>query len=71
VATIQVDLPTPHPKQQQVIDESARFNVVVCGRRFGKKYARAEPFDHAGPRGEAGGLVLADIPDDERDLERT
>jgi hypothetical protein len=36
VATTQIDLPEPHPKQQQVIDESTRFNVVVSGRRFGK-----------------------------------
>jgi hypothetical protein len=33
---IRVALPTPHPAQQQVIDEAARFNVVACGRRFGK-----------------------------------
>jgi phage terminase large subunit-like protein len=32
----QVTLPQPHPAQQRVIDEAARFNVVVCGRRFGK-----------------------------------
>jgi phage terminase large subunit-like protein len=31
-----VTLPKPHPAQEQVIDEAARFNVVVCGRRFGK-----------------------------------
>jgi hypothetical protein len=36
VATIQIDLPKPHPTQQQVIDESARFNAVVCGRRWEK-----------------------------------
>jgi phage terminase large subunit-like protein len=31
-----VQLPRPHPAQATVIDEAARFNVVVCGRRFGK-----------------------------------
>jgi hypothetical protein len=31
-----VPLPRPHRAQQQVIDEAARFNAVVCGRRFGK-----------------------------------
>jgi hypothetical protein len=31
-----VSLPRPHRCQQTVIDEAKRFNVVVCGRRFGK-----------------------------------
>jgi hypothetical protein len=29
-------LPKPHLAQQQVIDGSKRFNVVCCGRRWGK-----------------------------------
>jgi hypothetical protein len=29
-------LPKPHPAQQQVIDRSKRFNVLCCGRRWGK-----------------------------------
>jgi hypothetical protein len=29
-------LPTPHPAQQQIIREAKRFNVLACGRRFGK-----------------------------------
>jgi hypothetical protein len=29
-------LAKPHAAQQQVIDEAARFNVVACGRRWGK-----------------------------------
>jgi hypothetical protein len=29
-------LPRPHAAQQQVIDEAARFNIVCCGRRWGK-----------------------------------
>ena len=36
VRTVQVELPRPHPAQQQVIDEARRFNVVCCGRRWGK-----------------------------------
>ncbi len=36
MAAVQVDLPKPHPKQQEVIDSAHRFNVVACGRRFGK-----------------------------------
>jgi phage terminase large subunit-like protein len=31
-----VVLPIPHPAQRQVMDEAARFNVVVGGRRVGK-----------------------------------
>lgn len=33
---LRVELPRPHSAQQRVIDESARWNVVNCGRRFGK-----------------------------------
>ena len=29
-------LPKPHPAQQRVMDEAKRFNVVCCGRRWGK-----------------------------------
>src|SRR5215471_1052996 len=29
-------LPKPHAAQQQVIDTARRFNVVDCGRRWGK-----------------------------------
>jgi hypothetical protein len=29
-------LPKPHPAQQQVIDAAKRFNVLCCGRKFGK-----------------------------------
>jgi hypothetical protein len=31
-----VSLPQRHPGQQRVVDESERFNVLECGRRFGK-----------------------------------
>lgn len=31
-----ITLPRPHPAQQRIIDEARRFNVVNCGRRFGK-----------------------------------
>jgi hypothetical protein len=34
--TIQIHLPRPHAGQQRVIDEAGRFNVLECGRRFGK-----------------------------------
>lgn len=34
--TVTVELATLHPGQLQVVRESARFNVVCCGRRWGK-----------------------------------
>jgi len=34
--TVQVFLPKPHPAQQAVIDNPARFNVLAWGRRAGK-----------------------------------
>jgi hypothetical protein len=35
-STLAINLPEPHDGQQQVIDEAKRFNVLQCGRRFGK-----------------------------------
>jgi len=34
--TVKLTLPRPHPGQMTVIREARRFNVVNCGRRFGK-----------------------------------
>lgn len=34
--TVNLTLPRPHPGQMTVIREARRFNVVNCGRRFGK-----------------------------------
>ncbi len=31
-----IDLPAPHPAQQQILRSRARYRVVACGRRFGK-----------------------------------
>lgn len=31
-----VRLPRPHPGQRAILKESARFNVICCGRRWGK-----------------------------------
>ena len=28
----------PHAKQREIIDNRNRFNVIRCGRRFGKSY---------------------------------
>lgn len=33
---IVLTLPRPHASQQRVLEEAARFNVVSCGRRWGK-----------------------------------
>jgi hypothetical protein len=35
-STFQIKLPRPHGGQRQVIAEAKRFNVLQCGRRFGK-----------------------------------
>jgi hypothetical protein len=34
--TIDITLPRLHPKQQEIRDKATRFNVLSCGRRFGK-----------------------------------
>ena len=34
--TINLTLPRRHEAQQHIVDTSTRFNVVACGRRFGK-----------------------------------
>src|SRR5690242_10504377 len=34
--TIRLTLPKPHAGQQTILREKKRFNVVDCGRRFGK-----------------------------------
>jgi hypothetical protein len=34
--TVQIELDRPHDGQQRVIGEAKRFNVLQCGRRFGK-----------------------------------
>lgn len=34
--TITIRLTRPHPAQRRVLSEAARFNVVACGRRWGK-----------------------------------
>ena len=34
---IKLQLPLPHPAQRQVIQQAKRFNVVCCGRRWGRQ----------------------------------
>jgi hypothetical protein len=33
---IRLKLPRPHPGQREIIDNARRFNVIDCGRRWGK-----------------------------------
>src|SRR5260370_39806567 len=33
---IGLNLPTPHAAQAEIIQKARRFNVLCCGRRFGK-----------------------------------
>lgn len=33
---IEIEVPALHPAQQRIVDEARRFNVLACGRRFGK-----------------------------------
>jgi hypothetical protein len=35
-STIQIELPAHHAAQRQVLDGARRFNVLACGRRWGK-----------------------------------
>ena len=35
-AMIRARLPRPHPNQEKVLGEAARWNTVACGRRWGK-----------------------------------
>lgn len=42
MAQVTVKLPKLHPAQQKIINESRRYNVAVCGRRFGKTFMSAD-----------------------------
>ena len=36
--SIKIQLTRPHPGQSRLLRESRRYNVAVCGRRFGKTH---------------------------------
>lgn len=38
----QIELPSLHPAQHKLLAESRRYNVAVCGRRFGKTFLAAD-----------------------------
>ena len=45
---MRIELPEPHINQQVILDSSARFRVVMCGRRFGKsELSQIEIISHA------------------------
>ena len=45
---MRIELPEPHINQQRILDSSARFRVVMCGRRFGKsELSQIEIISHA------------------------
>lgn len=50
--TVQLTLPTPHPAQQKIIAEAKRFNVVCCGRRWGKTTLGQDRLVHPALRGK-------------------
>ena len=38
----QIELPSLHPAQHKLLADSRRYNVAVCGRRFGKTFLAAD-----------------------------
>jgi hypothetical protein len=48
---IGLSLPTPHKAQMKLIDEAKRFNVVCCGRRFGKTVLGIDRLIHQALKG--------------------
>src|ERR1700731_3661726 len=50
--TIELSLPAPHPGQLAVIQQSKRFNVVCCGRRWGKTVLGMDRLIHAALQGK-------------------
>lgn len=50
---IPVELKTPHPKQQEFLDNRRRFNALKCGRRFGKTELCQELISEIIERGES------------------
>ena len=71
---ITVTLPRPHPAQARVLAESARFNVMVCGRRFGKTLLGIERASRTALDGYPVGWFAPTYKDSAeawRDLKRT
>src|ERR1017187_7779378 len=71
---IKLQLPAPHPAQARVIQESKRFNIVCCGRRWGKTVLGMDRLIHPALQGKPVAWfapnfrLLADVW---RELQRT
>src|SRR2546430_2398915 len=50
--TIGLSLPAPHSEQAKLIQEAKRFNVVSCGRRWGKTVLGMDRLIHAALQGQ-------------------
>src|SRR5580765_2531240 len=49
---IRLQLPAPHPAQSRVISDAKRFNVVCCGRRWGKTVLGMDRLIHPALQGK-------------------
>ena len=49
---VNLPLPAPHPAQQRVINESKRYNVLACGRRWGKTLLGIDRLIHVALQGK-------------------
>jgi hypothetical protein len=49
---ISLNLPAPHPAQAKLIHEAKRFNVLCCGRRWGKTVLGMDRLIHPALKGE-------------------
>lgn len=52
---LQVTLRRPHPAQTQILSERKRFNVLSCGRRFGKSALAVNLLSEAAINGQPAG----------------
>lgn len=52
---IEVTLPSPHPNQQLVLNEAERFNVLDCGRRWGKSVLSTNLISETAIEGQPAG----------------
>ena len=49
---IELQLPAPHAAQVRVIQQAKRFNVICCGRRWGKSVLGMDRLIHAALQGK-------------------
>jgi len=49
---IELQLPAPHAAQVRVIHQAKRFNVICCGRRWGKSLLGMDRLIHAALQGK-------------------